>query len=220
MNAALLLLGAYLLGSVPCSYIVVRLVAGKDVRREGSGNVGATNALRTAGKLAGALALLFDVLKGVAAVLLARLLGAGEPLFAAAAVAVVLGHVYPVFLRFHGGKGVATAAGAVGALELLPMVFTVLLFVVAVKVGRYVSLGSVVAVGSFPLLLYLCGALGWTAPPSRALLLGSSAIALLILLKHAGNIRRLLNGTERRLGDPRPRDSAPHSSPHSSGGTA
>lgn len=208
MHATLLLLGAYLLGSVPFSYIVVRLVAGKDVRREGSGNVGATNALRTAGRLAGALALVLDVAKGVAAVVLARLLGADEPLFAAAAVAVVLGHVYPVFLRFHGGKGVATAAGAVGALELLPMALTILLFVAAVKLGRYVSLGSIVAVGSFPLLLYLCGVLGWTAPPSRALLLGSSVIALLVIVKHAGNIRRLLDGTERRLGERRPQDSS------------
>ncbi len=201
VHVTLLLTGAYLLGSIPFSYIVVRLVTGKDVRREGSGNVGATNALRTAGKLAGGLALLFDVLKGVGAVLLARLLGADEPLFAAAAVAVVLGHVYPVFLKFHGGKGVATAAGAIGTLKVLPFLLVLVVFVVVVKVGRYVSLGSIVAVASFPVLLVVCGALGWTAPPSRALVLAASAIALLIVLKHAGNVRRLLRGTEHRLGE-------------------
>lgn len=200
VNVAALLVGAYLLGSIPCSYLVVRLLAGKDVRREGSGNVGATNALRTAGKLAGGLALFFDVLKGVAAVLLARLLGASEPLFAAAAVAVVLGHVYPVFLGFHGGKGVATAAGAIGSLKLLPFALTMVVFVLVVKLGRYVSLGSIVAVCSFPLLMIGCGVLGWTSMPSRALVFAAAAIALLIVLKHAGNIRRLLAGTERRLG--------------------
>ncbi len=204
LNAALLVLGAYLLGSIPFSYLVVRLVAGKDVRREGSGNVGATNALRTAGKLAGVLALLFDIAKGVAAVFLARLLGADEPLFAAAAVAVVLGHLYPVFLKFHGGKGVATAAGAIGSLKILPFALTLIVFILVVKLGRYVSLGSIVAVCSFPMLMVLCGLVGWTAQPSRTLVLASSAIALLVVLKHAGNIRRLVDGTERRLGDAKP----------------
>jgi glycerol-3-phosphate acyltransferase PlsY len=204
LHAVLLLVGAYLLGSIPFSYLVVRLVAGKDVRREGSGNVGATNALRTAGKLAGSLALLFDVLKGVGAVLLARLLGASEPLFAAAAVAVVLGHVYPIFLKFQGGKGVATSAGAIGTLKMLPFVLTLLVFAAVVKLSRYVSLGSIVAVCAFPLFVVLCGVLGWTGMPSRAVVLAAVAIALLVVLKHAGNIRRLLKGTERRLGEPKP----------------
>ncbi|MEO8505155.1 MAG: glycerol-3-phosphate 1-O-acyltransferase PlsY [Acidobacteriota bacterium] len=201
LNVVLLLVGAYLLGSIPFSYIVVRLVTGKDVRQEGSGNVGATNALRTGGKLAGFLALLFDALKGVAAVFLARLLGASEPLFAAAAVAVVLGHMYPVFLGFHGGKGVATAAGALGSLRILPFGLTLLTFLLVVKLSRWVSLGSIVAVCSFPFYMWLFGVLAWTAPPSPGLLISASSVVLLIVIKHAGNIRRLFDRTERRLGE-------------------
>ena len=203
LNVVLLLVGAYLLGSIPFSYIVVRLVTGKDVRQEGSGNVGATNALRTGGKLAGFLALL-DALRGLAAVFLARLLGASEPLFAAAAVAVVLGHMYPVFLGFHGGKGVATAAGALGSLRILPFGLTLLTFLLVVKLSRWVSLGSIAAVCSFPFYMWLFGILGWTAPPSPGLLISASSVALLIVIKHAGNIRRLFDGTERRLGETKP----------------
>jgi acyl phosphate:glycerol-3-phosphate acyltransferase len=133
----------------------------------------------------------------------ARRLGAPPPVVAAAAVAVVLGHVYPVFLRFRGGKGVATTAGALGSLAPLPALACVGVFVAAVAWKRYVSLGSIAAVGAFPLLLVLAGRLGWTPPPSPWTVGGAVAIAALVVVKHRSNLRRLRAGTERRLGEPR-----------------
>jgi acyl phosphate:glycerol-3-phosphate acyltransferase len=117
---------AYLLGSIPFSWLIVKLRAGKDVRTVGSGNVGATNAMRAAGKAAGVAALLLDIAKGVAAVLIARRLGAPPALVGAAAFFVMLGHCYPVWLGFQGGKGVATSAGAMGALAPPAMALTLL----------------------------------------------------------------------------------------------
>ncbi len=200
MNPTLFLFGAYLLGSIPWSYLIVRLLKGTDVRRVGSGNVGATNVLRTAGRAAGVAALALDAGKGVVAVMLARHLGLSPPWVGAAAVAVVLGHVFPLFLGLRGGKGVATAAGALGSLAPWALGVSLLLFAVVVGATRYVSLGSICGVAVFPVALYAASRVGGPLAPPGSVVSASAAVAALIVLKHAGNIRRLRAGTERRLG--------------------
>ena len=207
---AVLLVVAYLVGSIPFSYLVARLFAGKDVREEGSGNVGATNVARTAGKLAGVLALLGDLAKGVAVILIARWIvarpdwpyAAGpqpwesrEMWIALAGLVAVLGHMFPAWLRFHGGKGVATAAGVVLALD--PRVFAalILVFAIVVLLSRMVSLASIVSAASVPLLFRY---VAHDAPYWRTVI--SIGIALAVILKHHSNIARLARGTERKLG--------------------
>lgn len=197
-----LVVGAYLLGSVPFAFLVVRGLSGVDIRSVGSGNVGATNVLRSAGTPAAAVVLLLDIAKGAAPVVLGRALDAPPAVLGACALAAVLGHVFPVFLGFRGGKGVATAAGAIGAMSPAPMLAAVLVFGVTVAWKRYVSLGSMLAVASFPLFAYFFGQLGWMEPMPRVLLLGSTVAAGLILMRHAENVRRLAVGREHRLGDP------------------
>jgi glycerol-3-phosphate acyltransferase PlsY len=201
LAAAALVAGAYLLGSISFSYLIVRALQGRDVRAVGSGNAGATNVLRTAGKVPGIAALVLDVAKGVAAVAAARALEA-PPVVGLCAVAVVVGHVFPVFLGFRGGKGVATATGAMGALAPLAMVPTLLLFAVVVAWSRYVSLGSVAAAVAFPVALALGRAAGWIEADGWVLAAGA-AIAALIVWKHRSNLARLRAGKERRLGQER-----------------
>jgi acyl phosphate:glycerol-3-phosphate acyltransferase len=191
---------SYFLGSIPWSYLIVRLLKGTDVRREGSGNVGATNVLRSAGKLAGFLALALDAGKGVLAVLVARRLDFGPAWIGAAAVAVVLGHVFPLFLGLRGGKGVATAAGALGTLAPWALAVSIVVFAFMVWATRYVSLGSICAVAVFPVLLFAARLSGWPAPVAAPIVSAAAAVACLIVLKHAGNIRRLLAGTELKFG--------------------
>ncbi|HZI64730.1 MAG TPA: glycerol-3-phosphate 1-O-acyltransferase PlsY [Thermoanaerobaculia bacterium] len=193
--------GAYLVGSVPFSYLIVWLVRRTDVRTVGSGNVGATNVLRAAGRLPGVLALLLDAGKGMAAVLGARALAAPQAVVAAAALAVVVGHVFPVFLGFRGGKGVATAAGALGILSPWALLLSAAVFAAVLAWSRYVSLGSIIAVSLFPLFLWLHASLSGQPRPRRAVLGCAAATAALIVVKHRGNIARLLAGTERRLGE-------------------
>jgi glycerol-3-phosphate acyltransferase PlsY len=202
--AAAVILGAYLLGSISWSYLIVKLTQGRDIRTVGSGNAGATNVMRAAGKAAGAAALVLDLGKGIAAVEVARALAAPAPVVAGAAVAVVLGHVFPVFFGLRGGKGVATAAGALGALAPAALLAALLVFAVLVAWKRYVSLGSVVTAALFPLLVWAAprwagGTAGGGWPVAAA-----AAIALVVIVKHRGNLRRLRLGTERRLGEPRP----------------
>lgn len=194
---------AYLLGSIPWSYLVVRVFGKEDIRAVGSGNVGATNAMRAAGKAVGAAALALDVGKGIAAVLVARRFDAPPLVVGTAAVAVVLGHVFPVFLGFRGGKGVATAAGALGALAPQVMAATLVVFFLIVLWKRYVSLGSVAVSALFPVLAWIGGRLGWIKDGGAWLVLSSGAIGAIILARHASNLRRLIRGTERRLGEPR-----------------
>ncbi len=201
MRALSVVLAAYLIGSIPFSYLIVWLARRTDVRTVGSGNVGATNVLRAAGRLPGALALALDAGKGVATVIAARRLGQPETVVAAAALAVVLGHVFPLFLRFRGGKGVATAAGALGSLSPAALLLSAVVFVALVAWWRYVSLGSVAAVASFPFFLWLHAAIGGQRRPHPAVLACAAATAALILVKHRGNLARLRAGTERRLGE-------------------
>ncbi|HYG61360.1 MAG TPA: glycerol-3-phosphate 1-O-acyltransferase PlsY [Thermoanaerobaculia bacterium] len=202
-TALAIIAAAYLVGSIPWSYLIVRLRQGMDIRAVGSGNVGATNVLRTAGKGAGIVALLLDAGKGVAVVLVTRALDAPAYVVCVSAVAVVLGHVFPVFLRFRGGKGVATAAGALGALAPVVLALSLLGFVVIVLWKRYVSLGSILAAALFPVFAWIGSRLGWVRHEGAWVVLSSAAIAAVVLARHASNLRRLLKGTERRLGEPR-----------------
>src|SRR5262245_53943056 len=191
MQAFLLVLFAYLLGSVPTGYILGSL-AGVDVRKAGSGNVGATNVARVVGKRHGIFTLVADIAKGFVPVVIALNLGLTSTTTALVGVAAFLGHLYPIFLRFRGGKGVATALGVY--LGLAPWVTLVLMpiFVLVILATRVVSLSSMVASASAPIVFWL-----FTSSP---ILTGTSVfIALMIVLRHRGNIQRLLSGTEPRL---------------------
>jgi glycerol-3-phosphate acyltransferase PlsY len=202
--ALLAVAAAYLLGSVSFGYLIVRFLRGEDVRRSGSGNAGATNVYRLAGTPAGVAVLLLDVGKGAAAVALARALGEPEAVVGAAALAVVLGHAFPVYFGFRGGKGVATSIGAFTALAPLAALAAVLAFFAVVVWQRRVSLGSMVGAVLFPVLVW------WLGPEDRGFygLAGggwvvASALALsaAVLVLHRSNLRRLLAGTEPRLGE-------------------
>jgi glycerol-3-phosphate acyltransferase PlsY len=194
---ALLLIAAtsYLLGSIPFGYLLVLVFRGEDVRRSGSGNIGATNVSRKSPML-GAVTLLLDALKGSAAVWLAHAIAPSYPLMCMAALCAVIGHMFPLWLRFHGGKGVATGLGSFVVITPKAVLIATGVFIVVVLVFRYVSLGSIVAVASLPLLVYELRALGG-APPALAFVATTS---LLIIVKHHENIRRLLAGTESRVG--------------------
>jgi acyl phosphate:glycerol-3-phosphate acyltransferase len=191
---------AYLLGSIPFGYLLVLLFRKEDVRSTGSGNIGATNVARAGGTTLGLLTLFFDALKGYIAVLIAMHLAPNtaqgpSTLAIAAAVAAVIGHVFPIWLRFHGGKGIATALGVFIALVPLVALSSVGVFILIVATTRLVSLGSILAAVSIPLFAL------WLVPHrSAALLAGLSFISLLSIIKHHANIVRLLQGTESRFG--------------------
>ena len=194
---ALLLIAAisYLLGSIPFGYLLVLAFRGEDVRRSGSGNIGATNVSRKSPML-GAVTLLLDALKGSAAVWLAHGIAPTYPSMTMAALCAVLGHMFPPWLRFHGGKGVATGLGSFVVITPKAVLIATGIFIVVVLVFRYVSLGSIIAVASLPLLVYELSAVGG-APPALTFVATTS---LLIIVKHRENIRRLLAGTESRVG--------------------
>lgn len=182
----------YLAGSVPFAFLLARR-AGIDVRVAGSGNVGAANVLRTTGTWRGVMVMGLDVGKGALAVALASLSNAGATLIALAATAAVVGHIYPVWLRFKGGKGVAVAAGVFAVLSPVATAVAAILFLVTVWTTRYVSLGSIAATLALPPAAWLTG-------EPAAVVLAASATGALILFRHRGNIRRLRAGTERRMG--------------------
>ena len=189
---------AYLMGSIPFSYLIVKARTGKDVRTLGSGNAGATNVTRAAGKAAGILAGLLDVGKGAAAVLAARALGAPPAVTGAVAFAAVLGHCHPLFLRFRGGKGGATGGGVLAVLAPPAALLSVLVLVLMVLWKRYISLGTVTAAAVSPLLVLLLQRLGML-PGGGWLPFTTAAIAALIVLRHRDNLRRLRAGTEPRI---------------------
>lgn len=186
---------AYLLGSIPFGVLLTRAFGKGDVRNVGSGNIGATNVARAAGLFAGVLTLVLDAAKGAGAVLLAEKLSNDSATWMMiAAFAVLLGHCFPVWLKFKGGKGVATAAGIFLALSPLACLAAVVLFILVVIFWRYVSLGSVSAAAAMPLLIYFLWAPRHAPPPSVTL--GTVATTLLIIYKHRGNLLRLLEGAE------------------------
>ena len=191
-------IAAYLLGSIPFGYLVVKMGNGSDVRGAGSGNIGATNVTRVAGKRAGLATLLLDIAKGYFAVWLAMRWSHGNIRWMmVAGVAVVLGHTFSCWLSFRGGKGVATGLGVFLAVAWQAVLATLLVWLVVVAFWRYVSLGSVVAAAALPILVYLFYAPGH-APP-LAVSFGSVAVAIIVIFKHRENIARLIAGTESRL---------------------
>jgi glycerol-3-phosphate acyltransferase PlsY len=182
---------SYLLGSVPFGYILVRSTEGKDIRSFGSGNIGATNVFRRS-KLSGILTLVLDAGKGYLAVVVAGWLGGSPGWQAAAAVFAIIGHVFTVWLRFKGGKGVATGCGAYLALSPLAVLTTLGLFVIILLLTRYISASSIGATAFFPVWAYFYG-------EPVPVLFWSVLGAVLIIVKHHQNIRRLLSGTENKL---------------------
>jgi glycerol-3-phosphate acyltransferase PlsY len=187
-----LILSAYLLGSIPTGYIIGNL-AGVDVRKVGSGNVGATNVARVLGKGRGALTLAVDVGKGWLAVYVARRLGVSLVCVTAVGMAVFLGHLYPIFLRFNGGKGVATALGVFLALAPGTVWVLFVIFAVAVAASRIVSVGSLSAALAAPVVFWL-----FELPP--VVIAMGGFIALMIVWRHRSNIQRLRAGTEPKFG--------------------
>lgn len=200
MNSTFLLLGFFLLGSIPFSYLAVRVWTGSDLRRVGSGNPGATNALRAAGPMVAVVGLVLDVAKGFVPIRIALFADLSDELLAAAAVACVLGHVLSPFLGFRGGKGVATGFGALSALNPLAALLATAIFVLVIAMSRIVSLASILAVASLPLLWILPERLGYSAEAGRMGWLAAAVICGLVLTRHGDNFRRLRTGTESRLG--------------------
>jgi glycerol-3-phosphate acyltransferase PlsY len=195
MNGLLAVVIAYLLGSIPFGYLIVKLTTGRDVRAAGSGNIGATNVLRTTGKGPAILTLVLDIAKGFAAVWIACALTDQtpdtQPLWAGlAALAVMAGHSYPLFLRFQGGKAVATFIGAFLYLTHAPMLAALLLFVLVVAGTGYISAASVIAAGTFPLGVWLI------LHPRVEILLASAIAGAFIVIRHKANIQRIHDGTE------------------------
>jgi glycerol-3-phosphate acyltransferase PlsY len=191
MRAAVILIG-YLIGSIPFALIVARQ-RGTDLREVGSGNLGAANVMRASGVSAGAMVAALDMAKGAASVWLATRLSDGAELPAAAGVAAIIGHVYPVWLRLRGGKGVATACGVFAVLTPLALPPALAIFVATVWLTKYISLGSVLASIALPPIAY---ALGSPAPAVVA----AAAAAIIIVFRHRSNVVRLRMGTERRIG--------------------
>ena len=190
--SASVVLAAYLVGSIPFAFLLARR-RGIDLRRAGSGNVGASNVLRTSGVALAVLAVALDGLKGALAVLLAQGVAAGSVMPVAAGIASVAGHIYPVWLRFQGGKGVATAAGVFSVLAPMALAVAVTVFLAAVLATRIISVGSV----SAALTLAIVTAV--TDSP-RLVVAGAWIVAALIVYRHGANLTRLLEGTERRVG--------------------
>ena len=198
---------AYLLGSIPFGFVLVKVFRGEDIRLSGSGNIGATNVARSGAKALGIATLVLDALKGSLAVAVAWLLSqtslnycsdgpciAARQLMSAAALAAILGHMFPVWLRFKGGKGVATALGVFVVLFPTALVFSLGIFLLTVVLTRYVSLGSILAAIAFPIAAYFFNHATWQS------LAPVCGICLLVIAKHHQNISRLLSGTEHRFG--------------------
>ncbi|MEM6701780.1 MAG: glycerol-3-phosphate 1-O-acyltransferase PlsY [Acidobacteriota bacterium] len=192
---------AYLFGAISFSYCIVRVLKGIDIRTVGSGNAGATNVLRVAGKGPALAALLLDIGKGAMVIVVLRSLGVAAPWVASAAVAAVLGHIYPIWMGFRGGKGVATAVGTLAVLSLRPTALLLVTFVAVVASTRFVSLGSVLAATLAPVAMLLGGRLGWIGSEALAAYVAAAAvIGGVVVWKHRENLQRLRSGTESRLG--------------------
>jgi glycerol-3-phosphate acyltransferase PlsY len=203
----LIVVAAYLLGSIPSGYVLVRVFRHQDIRQSGSGNIGATNVLRSGGKGLAAATFFMDMLKGCAAVWLGGAMGgllapgaAPDDMQALAALVAVLGHIFPVWLGFKGGKGVATGFGVFLVASPWAALAAISVFIVVLALSRYVSLASVLGAGSFPLFAWRLGRIHVCADRTPFFVAVEIAVALLLIAKHHQNIRRLLTGTESKLG--------------------
>ncbi len=201
MSLAIIIVASYLLGSIPFGYLLVKIFRGEDVRRSGSGNIGATNVSRKSPAL-GVFTLILDALKGTAAVLFALYLMRSTTTdlhlrtMSLAALCAIAGHLFPVWLKFRGGKGVATGLGSFLAISPKCVLIAAAIFLVLVALFRYISLGSIIAVASFPILAWTLHQYG----NDTLALIFMSLSSLLIIAKHHQNIRRLISGTESRFG--------------------
>ena len=204
MRSVLVIVVAYLIGSIPFGYLIVRLTGRGDVRQTGSGGTGATNVSRRAGKLAGIATLLLDALKGAVAVFVAAKWADRFPpngwnadwIVVGSAVAVIVGHIFPVWLGFRGGKGVATGAGAFFVMHPLVVLCAAVVFVIVVALTRYVSLGSITGALAIPLSIWLLHVFVQPGLSLAPMLVSATVSTLLIVFAHRRNIARLLNGTE------------------------
>ncbi len=215
MRSAAVIVIAYLLGSIPFGYLIVRATQGADIRETGSGGTGATNVSRRSGKAAGVLTLLLDALKGAAAVVIAKVVlclpvfGKSELVgqslenaywwVAAAAIAVIVGHIFPVWLRFRGGKGVATGVGVFLVLTPISVALAGAIFVLVVWQTRYVSLGSIVAAIAIPLFVLLQNVFIQQVDPVAPIMSAAMVGAMLIVFAHRENIARLKSETENKF---------------------
>ena len=190
-TSILLLITAYLVGGIPFGYLLVRVKTGRDVRALGSGNIGATNVLRTTGRAAGVITLLLDIAKGYFAVWLMGRCTAGSPLWMSLAVlTVIAGHAYPVYLNFQGGKAVASFVGGFLCLTPLPLAATAVVFVITVAATKYISLGSIIGAALFPFAVWLI------LHPPLPVVLAAVAGGAFIIWRHKSNVARLRAGTE------------------------
>jgi len=187
------IVAAYLIGSIPFALLLARRWGKTDLRQVGSGNLGAANVLRATGIRAGVLVAVLDIAKGAASVALAMRMGDGPVAPAAAGFAAVIGHIYPVWLKFKGGKGVATACGVFSVLAPLAVPPSLAVFLVTVWLTKYISLGSILATIALPSIAYATGA------PAAAIVAAWAAAAL-IIFRHRSNVMRIVGGTERRIG--------------------
>jgi acyl phosphate:glycerol-3-phosphate acyltransferase len=194
VSTVIVLIAGYLLGSIPFAYLLARRHRGIDLRVSGSGNVGAANLLRTTTKKIGVSAMVLDMGKGIASVIVARQIDPGATGPTVAGIAAVLGHIYPVWLGFRGGKGVATTCGVFAVLAPVATAIASVFFIVTVWSTRYVSLGSVVASALLGPLAYLTGAPGITV-------IGAVIVAGIVIERHRSNLSRMMAGVERRIGD-------------------
>lgn len=188
------LIGAYLLGSISSSYLVVKKMAGIDIRQHGSGNAGATNTLRVVGKWAALLVFVLDIVKAMAAAGLGYLLTHNPTVMYACGFAAIIGHNWPIFFQFRGGKGVATTIGVTALMVFVPALIVGIIAILSIVVTRYVSLGSIIFAVGLPISV-------WLANEPTSFVWISSGISLLTVIRHLDNIKRLIQGTESRIGE-------------------
>ena len=192
LSVFVLIVAAYLIGSVPFALILARRLGTRDLRRIGSGNIGAANVLRTSGVRAGVMVMLLDIAKGAGSVMLVQRFDGGA-VTAAAGLAAIVGHVFPVWLRFRGGKGVATACGVFSVLTPVAVGPALAVFLGSVWMTRYISVGSILAAVALPPIAYATGS-------SMPVLAVAMVASMLILVRHRTNLGRVLSGTEQRIG--------------------
>lgn len=194
LETVILIIAAYLIGSIPTGIIVAKIIGAPDPRTIGSGNIGATNVGRAAGKAAGIITLIGDILKGFLIILFALYIFGNSPReISVIGLAVFLGHLFPIFLKFKGGKGVATVLGIFLAIGWLQAILALAIFIIIAAIFRYVSLASMISVVSLPIVLSLFAA-------SRPYIPFAVIISILVVLKHADNIKRLIQGAENKIG--------------------